>query len=397
MSVVQAMVVPDELKLAPRILLGPGPSEVHPRVLRAMSAPVIGHLDPQFLEVMNQTQEMLRTVFRTKNALTFPVSGTGSAGMEACLVNLIEPGDAVVVCINGVFGTRMADIARRVGGIVTTLERPWGEVFDVDTIRSALFRFRPKLLAIVHGETSTGAWQDLTWVGDLCRAHDVLLVVDAVTSLAGVPLETDGWGIDAIYSGTQKCIGVPPGLAPVSFGPRAVAALERRRHPVLSWYLDVSLVKRYWGSERFYHHTAPITMIYALHEGLRLILEEGLENRWARHLRNHRALKAGLRVLGIGYLPGEGHQLASLNAIVIPSGVDDGTVRSRLLRDYGIEIGGGLGDLKGKVWRAGLMGNGSQASNVLLFLTALEQCLLEQKARIAPGAAVAAANQSYGT
>lgn len=382
------MTVPGQLNPSPRILLGPGPSDVHPRVLTAMATPLLGHLDPEFLQIMNETQEMLRQVFRTKNQLTFPVSGTGSAGMETCVVNLIEPGDKMVVCVNGVFGQRMTDVATRAGAQVTVTERPWGEVFDPQQIRDVLQKVRPKVLGIVHAETSTGAWQPLADIGKLCREFDTLLLADTVTSLAGVPVEIDGWGVDAVYSGTQKCLSCPPGLAPVSFSPRGVEAINKRKTKVQSWYLDMSMVQRYWAEERFYHHTAPITMVYALREALRLVLEEGLEARWARHLRNHQALKAGLTALGLTYAAAEGHQLPQLNAVRIPAGVEDLPVRKRLLGEFGIEIGGGLGDLKGKAWRIGLMGCSSRPNNVLLVLGALEQCLGKQ-------GGVAAANGAY--
>jgi len=344
---------------------------------------------------MNGTQEMLRRAFQSKNQLTFPVSGTGSAGMETCVVNLIEPGDPMVICVNGVFGQRMTDVAQRAGAKVTTIERPWGEVFDPQQIREVLQKARPKVLGIVHAETSTGAWQPLADLGRICRETDTLLLLDTVTSLAGVPVEIDAWGVDAVYSGTQKCLSCPPGLAPVSFSPRAVEVINKRKTKVQSWYLDMAMVQRYWGEERFYHHTAPITMVYALREALRLVHEEGLEPRFKRHLRNHQALKAGLAALGIGYAAAEGHQLPMLNAVKIPPGVDDLTTRKRLLSEFGIEIGGGLGDFKGKVWRIGLMGHSSRPNNVLLFLAGLEQCLQTQGAKIAPGAGVAAANRLY--
>jgi len=360
-----------------------------------MSTPLVGHLDPEFLVIMNETQEMLRQLFRTKNALTFPVSGTGSAGMETCVVNLIEPGDKMVVCVNGVFGQRMTDVAQRAGAQVTTTERPWGEVFDPQQIRDVLIKVKPKVLGIVHAETSTGAHQPLEEIGKLCRETDTLLLADTVTSLGGLPVEVDGWGIDAVYSGTQKCLSCPPGAAPVSFSPRAVAAITRRKTKVQSWYLDMTMVMRYWGEERFYHHTAPITMMYALREALRLIHEEGLEARFARHLRNHRALKAGLAALAIGYAAAEGHQLPMLNAIKVPAGADDLKTRKALLAEFGIEIGGGLGDFKGKVWRVGLMGYSSRPNNVLLFLAALEQCLMKQGVKIKEGAGVSTANQTY--
>jgi len=383
------------LNPSPRILLGPGPSDVHPRVLTAMATPLVGHLDPQFLEIMNETQEMLRRLFQTKNVLTFPVSATGSAGMETCVVNLVEPGDRMVVCVNGVFGQRMADVAQRAGAQVTTIERPWGEVFSLDQVRDVLRQVRPKVLGIVHAETSTGAWQQAAELGRLCHEHDALLLLDTVTSLGGVPVAIDDWGVDAVYSGTQKCLSSPPGLSPVSFSLRAVEVINRRKSKIQSWYLDMTMVQRYWGEERFYHHTAPITMIYALREALRLIHEEGLEARWERHLRNHRALKAGLAALGIAYATAEGHQLPMLNAVKIPAGVDDLTTRKRLLAEFGIEIGGGLGEFKGKAWRIGLMGYSSRPNNVLLLLAALEKCLLEQGAGITPGAGVAAAVKEF--
>jgi alanine-glyoxylate transaminase/serine-glyoxylate transaminase/serine-pyruvate transaminase len=385
----------NQLNVSPRVLLGPGPSDVHPRVLMAMATPLVGHLDPQFLEIMNETQEMLRTLFRTRNALTFPVSGTGSAGMETCVVNLIEPGDKMVVCVNGVFGQRMTDVAQRAGAAATTIERPWGQVFDLGQVREVLKKVRPKVLGIVHAETSTGAWQPVAELGALCHEFDSLLLVDTVTSLGGVRVEVDTWGLDAVYSGTQKCLSSPPGLSPLSFSPRAVEIINRRKTKVQSWYLDMTMVQRYWGQERFYHHTAPITMIYALREALRLVFEEGLEARWDRHLRNHCALKAGLAALGIAYTAEEGHQLPMLNAVSIPAGVDDAKTRQALLSEFGIEIGGGLGEFKGKAWRIGLMGYSSRANNVLLFLAALEQCLQAQGAKITPGIAVGTAEQTY--
>ncbi|MGE3807843.1 MAG: alanine--glyoxylate aminotransferase family protein [Gemmataceae bacterium] len=375
--------------------MGPGPSDVHPRVLTAMATPLLGHLDPQFLEIMNETQEMLRTCFQSKNQLTFPVSGTGSAGMETCVVNLIEPGDRMLVCVNGVFGQRMTDVAQRAGAQVTTLEAPWGNIFDPQKIADAVKKNKPKVVGIVHAETSTGARQPMEELGKICRDNDALLLLDTVTSLAGIPVEIDKWGVDAVYSGTQKCLSCPPGLSPVSFSERGVEAINKRKQKVQSWYLDMSMVQRYWGEERFYHHTAPITMVYALREALRIVLEEGLEARFARHQRNHQALKAGLAAMGISYATVEGHQLPQLNAVRIPEGVDDLKVRKQLLSEFGIEIGGGLGDLKGKAWRIGLMGMSSKPNNVLVCLAALEKCLLAQGAKVTPGAGVAAANQSY--
>jgi alanine-glyoxylate transaminase/serine-glyoxylate transaminase/serine-pyruvate transaminase len=368
---------------------------VHPRVLAAMTTPLVGHLDPEFLVIMNETQDMLRQVFGTANSHTFPVSATGMAGMETCLVNLIEPGDKVVVCVKGFFGQRLVEVSNRAGAAVTKIERPWGDVFDLNQIREIVTKVRPKILAIVHAETSTGAWQPIEELGKLCHEFDALLVVDTVTALGCVPLKLDAWGIDATYSCSQKGLSCPPGLSPVSFSPRALEAINRRKTKVQSWYFDISLLSHYWDAERFYHHTAPITMIYALREGLRLILEEGLETRWARHQRHHRALKAGLNSLGLTYSAIEGHQLPQLNAVRIPAGVDDLTVRKKLLADFGIEIGGGLGDFKGKVWRIGLMGHNSRANCVFQMLGALEQCLLAQGVKVSPGAGVAAANRFY--
>ncbi len=378
-----------------RLLMGPGPSDAHPRVLRAMAAPMVGHLDPAFLEIMAETQEMLRQAFRTKNALTFPVSATGMAGMETCVVNLIEPGDKMVVCVNGFFGQRMTDVAGRAGAAVTVLEQAWGDVFDLNRIRETLQRTRPKVLGIVHAETSTGAWQPLEGLGSLCREFDTLLIVDAVTSLGCVPIEADGWGLDAVYSCSQKGLSCPPGLSPVTFSPRAVEAIQRRKTKVQSWYLDLTMIQHYWDQEHSYHHTGPVSMIYALREGLCLLHEEGLEPRFARHLHNCRALKAGLNALGLQYTAVEGRQLPQLHAVRIPAGADDAAVRKRLLTEFGIEIGGGLGDFKGKAWRIGLMGHNSRPDNVLLFLAALERCLAGRGVKAAPGAGVAAANAAY--
>lgn len=389
------MTIPGPLNPPSRLLLGPGPSDAHPRVLRAMATPLLGHLDPQFLEIMNGVQEMLRAVYETRNPVTFPISATGMAGMETCFVNLIEPGDRVVICVAGFFGQRMVEMANRAGAHVTVLERPWGEVFDFQHLRETLQKVRPKLLAIVQAETSTGAWQPLEGLGALCHEFDTLLVIDAVTALGCIPVALDAWQIDAVYSCSQKGLSCPSGLSPVSFSPRAVEVYSKRKTKVQSWYLDLNLVERYWNSERFYHHTGPITMVYALYEGLRLVLEEGLEARWARHRRNHEALKAGLKALGLTYLANEKHQLPQLNVVRIPAGVDDLAVRKRLLSEFGIEIGGGLGEFKGKAWRIGLMGHNSRPDVVLLFLAALEQCLTSQGVKGQPGAGVLAANRSY--
>lgn len=378
-----------------RLLMGPGPSAIHPSVLAALAAPTVGHLDPYFLRIMDELQGMLRQVFQTSNPMTMAISGTGSAGMETCVVNLIEPGDRMVACINGVFGGRMAEVAERLGAEVTRIERPFGEVFSPDEIREVVQRVRPKAFGIVHAETSTGAWQPLEEIAGIVHDAGSLLIVDCVTSLAGVPVEVDRLGIDAAYSGSQKCLSCPPGLAPVTFGPRALEAMDRRTRRVSSWYLDIGLLRNYWGSNRAYHHTAPINMNYALHEALRLVLEEGLEARFARHMRHHLALKAGLAAMGIAYSTAPGCGLPMLNSVRIPDGVDDATVRGQLLNQFGIEIGGGLGPMKGKVWRIGLMGETAQKSSVLLFLAALEQCLNAQHVHPAPGAGVAAANAEY--
>jgi alanine-glyoxylate transaminase / serine-glyoxylate transaminase / serine-pyruvate transaminase len=356
-----------------------------------MTTPLLGHLDPQFLEIMNETQELLRQVYQTKNRLTFPISATGMAGMEACVVNLIEPGDKMVVCSKGYFGTRMIDVAGRAGAIVTQLQKPWGQVFDLDQIRETLKQVQPKALGIVHAETSTGAMQPIAELGKLCHEFGTLLIVDAVTSLGCIPVKVDDWEIDAIYSCSQKGLGCPPGLSPVSFSDRAIAALKARKTKVQSWYLDLSMIESYWGGERSYHHTAPITMVYALREGLRIVMEEGLETRFARHLRNHQMLKAGLAALGMTYIAPEGYQLPQLNAVRIPEGIDDLAGRKMLLNEHGIEVGGGLGDFKGKAWRIGLMGYNSQPKNVVLVLAALEQVLRKLGAPVTPGAAVAAA------
>lgn len=377
-----------------RILMGPGPSDIPPRVLAALAAPTVGHLDPYFLQVMDETQTMLRQVFRTNNQLTLAVSGTGSSGMETAVVNLIEPGDRMLVGVNGVFGGRMVDVAQRAGANVMQIDRPFGEVFDPAEIEQAVKAHQPKVVGIVHAETSTGALQPLVEISRICHSHGALLLTDCVTSLAGTPVNVDEWQIDAVYSGTQKCLACPPGLAPVTFGPRAVEALDRRKQRVQSWYLDLSMVKSYWGSDRVYHHTAPINMNYALHEALRIVLEEGLEPRFARHQQLHQALKAGVRALGLEYAVAEGHQLPMLNAVKIPAGADDVATRKQLLNEFGIEIGGGLGPMKGKTWRIGLMGSACTPANVLVFLGAIEKCLRDQGVKVPPGAGVAAATQA---
>jgi alanine-glyoxylate transaminase/serine-glyoxylate transaminase/serine-pyruvate transaminase len=378
-----------------RTLLGPGPSDIHPRVLAAMARPTVGHLDPYYLQLMDKLQGGLRELFRTKNRMTFAVSGTGSAGMEAAVVNLIEPGDSMVVCVNGVFGARMCDVAQRAGAKVTRIERPWGEVFTPDEIERAVAAAKPKLLGIVMAETSTGAWQPIEEISRVVHDAGSLLLVDAVTALGGVPVEVDAWQIDAIYSGTQKCLSCPPGLAPVSFNDRAMEIILNRKSKVQSWYLDASMLASYWGSDRVYHHTAPINRSYALYEAVSIILEEGLDACFSRHALNHRALKAGLVALGIKYAAQDGHQLPMLNAVHAPAGIDEARVRRELLECFGVEIGGGLGEFKGRAWRIGLMGYGARPANVYLVLSALEQLLAEQGLAFEHGAAIAAASGVY--
>ncbi len=379
-----------------RVLLGPGPSDVPPRVLSAMAAPTIGHLDPYYLKVMDETRAMMRRVFSTSNEMTLATSGTGSAGMEMCVVNLIEPGDEMIVCVNGVFGTRMRDVAGRAGATVHSVDADWGRIIDPSAVAAALAEHpNTKVLGIVHAETSTGAHQPLEEISKLVHDAGALLLVDAVTSMGGVELLVDDWKIDAVYSGTQKCLSCPPGLAPVSFSTAALEAVDARKTKVQSWYLDVGMLRRYWGEERVYHHTAPINATYGLHEALRIVLEEGLEARITRHKLNHQALRAGLEAMGVNYVPD--HSLTTLNAVHVPDGVDDLTVRKRLLNEFGIEIGAGLGPFKGKAWRIGLMGHSSTKRNVVLVLSALESLLLDQGADLKPGEALQAASGAYET
>ncbi len=393
------MTLPSIPELAPpqRLLLGPGPSMVHPRVLRAMSTPLLGHLDPKFLEIMNEVQAALRATFRTQNPFTIAISGTGSAGMEAALVNLVEPGDTAIVVAAGVFGNRMAEIVGRCGGRLVKLEVPWGETIDPARVEEALKKEgKVKVVALVHAETSTGAQQPMDGLGRLCHAHGALLAVDTVTSLGGVPVDVDAWEADAVYSGTQKCLSCPPGLAPLTLSPRALEAVRARKTKVQSWYLDAGMVADYWAEgKRVYHHTAPISMVYALREALRLVLEEGLEARFARHRRHSAALLAGLAALGCAPQAQEGRRLSSLNCVKIPAGVDDGALRKFLLVDHDIEIGGGLGPLAGKVWRIGLMGESARQENVLAVLAAIEQGLAKQGKGPKPGASLAAALEQY--
>lgn len=368
--------IPAEFNPPPRRLMGPGPSDVAPSVLQAMARPLVGHLDPAFVKMMEEIKAMLRVVFQTQNDLTFPISGTGSAGMEFCCVNLIEPGDEVIIGVNGVFGTRMCDVAERCGAKVTRVEAPWGQIIEPSAVVAALQQVpRPKFVAIVHAETSTGALTPVGEISRLAHAAGALFLLDTVTSLAGCPVKIDEWQVDAVYSGTQKCLGAPPGLSPVSLSPAALAVAQNRKKKVQSWYLDVNLLSSYWGQERVYHHTAPITMNYGLHEALRLVLLEGLAARWQRHEQNHLALKAGLAELGLAIVAQAGHQLWQLNAVGVPDGVDELAVRKQLLADYNIEIGAGLGPLKGKIWRIGLMGHTSRRENVDQVLAALRAIL----------------------
>ena len=359
-----------------RTLLGPGPSPVDARVLEALSLPVVGHLDPKFLEIMDQSMAMLREVFQTKNRLALPMSGTGSAGMETCFVNLVEPGDGVLIGVNGVFGTRMVDVAQRCGAQVDTVEAAWGAALDAQQFKTALAKKKYKLAAIVHAETSTGVLQPLDDIARLVRESGALLLVDAVTSLGGAPVRVDELGIDACYSGTQKCLGCPPGLSPVTFSERAVEVVRRRKTKVQSWYLDLSMIEKYWGSERVYHHTAPISMNYALHEALRIVLEEGLEKAWQRHRQVHETFVREMHKLEIEPAIDEpAIRAPMINTIKIPEGVDDAKVRQRLYDDFNIEIGAGLGPLKGKIWRVGLMGHGARAENVDVLAKALKQLI----------------------
>jgi len=365
----------EKLVVPKRILLGPGPSLVDPQVLEAMACPLVGHLDPFFLQLMDEIQESLRYTFQTRNRLTLPISGTGTAAMETSVVNMVEPGDRVLVCVNGYFGSRIAEMAARHGGDVRTLQRRWGEVFTPTQIQEAVDEFSPKVVAIVQAETSTGALQSIEEITPIVHAAGGILVVDAVTSLGGVPLRVDEWDIDVCYSGTQKCLGCPPGLGPITLGPRAEEVLHQRKTPVSAFYFDLSLLSKYWGTERMYHHTAPITANYALREGLRLVAEEGLESRWSRHRRNAEKLWDGLEALGLRCHVEKPHRLPTLTTVVVPPGIDDLQVRRRLLEEYAIEIAGGLGELKGKVWRIGLMGYSSREENVDLLLDALKNLL----------------------
>ncbi len=363
------------LNITSRILMGPGPSDVHPAVLRAMSIPLIGHLDPQFIETMDDIRLMTQQILRTENEMTFAVSAPGSAGMETCLVNLLEPGDDAVVCVNGVFGNRMCDIVERCGATLHRIDAAWGTPIDPVQVEEVLKTCAPKIVAIVHAETSTGVLQPLEEISKLTHNAGALFVVDAVTSMGGVDVRVDDWGIDALYSGSQKCLSAPPGISPVTFSPGAMKVVTNRKTKVQSWFLDLNLVSSYvtGGAKRAYHHTAPVSSMFALHEALRLVLEEGLEARFERHRQSHELLKAGLVELGIEFIVEEQYRLPQLNTVRIPEGMDDAQTRSRLLNDYNIEIGAGLGDFAGVAWRIGLMGCSSTKNHVNMLLAALKQ------------------------
>lgn len=381
-----------------RILMGPGPSDVSPRVLQAMARPTLGHLDPLFVHMMDEVKGLLQYAFQTKNELTMPISAPGSAGMEACFANLVEPGDKVIVCQNGVFGGRMKENVERFGGIAIMVMDDWGKPVDPEKVEAAL-KAHPdtKILAFVHAETSTGVRSDAKLLTELAHQYGCLVIVDAVTSLAGSELRVDDWGIDAIYSGTQKCMSCVPGLSPVSFGSRAVEVIKTRKTKIQSWFLDMSLIMGYWGggTKRAYHHTAPVNTLYALHEALIMVQAEGLEQAWARHQYHHQALKAGLEAMGIQFVVEAAARLPQLNLITVPEGIDEAAVRTRLLNEYSIEIGAGLGALAGKVWRIGLMGHACNTKNVLICLGALDAVLSSLQAPVESGVAVAAAQTFY--
>jgi len=379
-----------------RTLMGPGPSDIHPRVLAAMSRPTIGHLDPRFVGMMDEIKAMLQYAFQTQNALTLPVSAPGSAGMETCFVNLVEPGDKVVVCINGVFGLRMKENVVRCGGTPIVVEDAWGEPVDPAKLEDTLKKNPDaKVVAFVHAETSTGAQSDAQALADVAHRHGCLTIVDTVTSLGGSPLRVDEWALDAVYSGSQKCLSCAPGLSPVTLSERAVQKIKARKNPISSWFLDLNLVMGYWGSgKRAYHHTAPINALYGLHEALVLLAEEGLENSWARHRKNHLALRAGLEAMGLKFYVRDSARLPQLNAIVVPEGINEEELRRRLLEEYNLEIGAGLGALAGKIVRIGLMGYGSNIKNVLYCLAALEEVLAAMRMPVDKGAAERAAHQA---
>jgi alanine-glyoxylate transaminase/serine-glyoxylate transaminase/serine-pyruvate transaminase len=381
-----------------RTLMGPGPSDVSPRVLAAMARPTIGHLDPEFVGFMDSLKGLLQYAFQTDNRLTLPVSGPGSVGMETCFVNLVQPGDEVVICQNGVFGGRMRENVERCGGSAVMVESAWGEAVDPDALERTLAAHpAANLVAFVHAETSTGVCSDAQALVEIAHRHDCLAIVDAVTSLGGSELRVDDWEIDAIYSGSQKCLSCTPGLSPVSFGPRAVERIQARKAPIQSWFMDTNLVMGYWGSgqQRSYHHTAPINPLYGLHEALVILQEEGLEQAWARHRRHHLALRAGLEAMGLQLAVEESVRLPQLNTVRVPNGVDEAQVRRRLLKEYSLEIGGGLGALAGQVWRIGLMGHAANEKNVLLCLGALEAVLGSMSNAIERGVAVETARAAW--
>lgn len=387
-----------ELKPPQRILLGPGPSNIHPRVQQAMLAPVLGHMDPYFYTIMEDNMKLLRYLFQTQNKLTFPISATGSAGMEAGLCNFLEPGDVAIIAANGYFADRMINIASRCGAEVIQLDAEWGHIIEPEAIEAAFkSRKKVKLLALVHAETSTGILQPLTEAAQLAKQHEALFLVDAVTSLGGHEVAIDDWGVDICYSCSQKCLGCPPGLSPFTVNQKAMDTLQKRSRAVSSYYLDLSLLSKYWineGGGRAYHHTAPACMFYALHEALALIAEEGLEARIQRHAKNGAALRAGLEAMGLTLHAQPGYRLNTLTTVRIPEGIDDARIRQRLISDYSIEVGGGLGALKGKVWRIGLMGYSSTVQNILLVLSALEKLLAEEGYKTETGAGINAAVQS---
>lgn len=364
-----------EMNIQPRILLGPGPSTVHPRVLQALSYPLVGHLDTQFLELMNRVQEMLRVVFQTTNSLTIPISGTGSAGMEAALCNFIEPGDSVLIGVNGYFGERMVEMAGRYGAEVQRLDAPWGENFSLEQVGQVLKEKPVKVAAFVHAETSTGVLQPFEGLAEVVHEQGGLLLMDCVTSLGGIPVQVDELGIDIAYSGSQKCLSVPPGLAPITISPRALEVLAARKSKVANWYLDLTLVSKYWGKERTYHHTAPISMNFALYEGLKMVMEEGLEARWQRHRHHAGLLWKGLEEMDLRLVVPLENRLPTLTTVYIPPGFEDLPVRQRLMNEFNIEIAGGLGVFAGKIWRIGLMGHSSRRENVALLLAALKEIL----------------------
>ncbi len=378
-----------------RILMGPGPSNVHPRVLQAMTAPILGHLDSQFFEVMEDVCDMLRQVYHTDNYMTLPLSSTGTGAMEASCVNLLEPGDTAIVCRNGYFGDRLADIAKRCGAEVFVVDSSWGNPVDIEALGKELNKHpKVKMVGMVHAETSTGSLSPLTRAIELAHEHDALIVVDAVTSLGSHDVRMDEWDIDVCYSASQKCLGAPPGLAPISLGSRAMAVINERKTPVQSFYFNLKDLQAYWSETHAYHHTSPISMTYALRESLRMMMEEGIDERLKRHARTSAALRAGVEALGLEVLADPQYRLNPLTAALIPEGVDEAVVRRQLIKDYNIEIGGGLGDLQGKVWRIGLMGESARESNVFAFLSALERILPDQGYEVAYGSSLSAAQQA---